>query len=176
MGAMRVLVAEDHVILADRIAEGLRDAGLAVDVANDGSAALTQAGLTAYDVIVLDRDLGRRHPECCVADAELSDDVVSLARDMNDSGTEGCFVEGECFTRVSTHNSGWMLVTSSPGLGEAFTQPPPLLCRAARRRNHAAPELRRRGNRRSRGPHEYSPAASPGGIPGGPWQARRAWR
>jgi DNA-binding response OmpR family regulator len=54
---MRVLVAEDHVVLADRIAEGLRDAGLAADVVNDGQAALTQAGLTAYDVIVLDRDL-----------------------------------------------------------------------------------------------------------------------
>jgi hypothetical protein len=26
-GAMRVLVAEDHVVLADRIAEGLGDAG-----------------------------------------------------------------------------------------------------------------------------------------------------
>jgi hypothetical protein len=46
LGVMRVLVADDHVILADRIAEGLRDAGRAVDVANDGSAALTQAGLT----------------------------------------------------------------------------------------------------------------------------------
>jgi DNA-binding response OmpR family regulator len=57
MGLMRVLVAEDHVVLADRIAEGLRDAGLAVDVVNDGQAALTQAGLTAYDVVVLDRDL-----------------------------------------------------------------------------------------------------------------------
>jgi DNA-binding response OmpR family regulator len=56
-GLMRVLVAEDHVVLADRIAEGLRDAGLAVDVVNDGQAALTQAGLTAYDVVVLDRDL-----------------------------------------------------------------------------------------------------------------------
>jgi DNA-binding response OmpR family regulator len=54
---MRVLVAEDHVVLADRIAEGLRDAGLAADVVNDGQAALTQADLTAYDVIVLDRDL-----------------------------------------------------------------------------------------------------------------------
>jgi DNA-binding response OmpR family regulator len=54
---MRVLVAEDHVVLAERIAEGLRDAGLAADVVNDGQAALTQAGLTAYDVIVLDRDL-----------------------------------------------------------------------------------------------------------------------
>jgi DNA-binding response OmpR family regulator len=57
MGLMRVLVAEDHVVLADRIAEGLRDAGLAADVVQDGQAALTQAGLTAYDVIVLDRDL-----------------------------------------------------------------------------------------------------------------------
>jgi len=54
---MRVLVAEDHVVLAGRIAEGLRDAGLAVDVACDGAAALAQAGLTGYDVIVLDRDL-----------------------------------------------------------------------------------------------------------------------
>src|SRR5262249_2733443 len=56
-GVMRVLVAEDHVVLAGRIAEGLRDAGLAVGVGCDGAAALTLAGLTAYDVIVLDRDL-----------------------------------------------------------------------------------------------------------------------
>ncbi len=60
-GAMRVLVVEDHVVLADRIAEGLRDAGLAADVVHDGQAALTQAGLTAYDVIVLDRDLPLVH-------------------------------------------------------------------------------------------------------------------
>ena len=58
---MRVLVAEDHVVLAGRIAEGLRNAGLAVDVVNDGAAALTQADLTAYDVIVLDRDLPMVH-------------------------------------------------------------------------------------------------------------------
>src|SRR5262249_39450873 len=48
-------------VLAGRIAEGLRDAGLAVDVAGDGAAALAQAGLTAYDVIVLDRDLPGVH-------------------------------------------------------------------------------------------------------------------
>jgi len=47
---MRVLVAEDHVVLAGRIAEGLRDVGLAVDVVNDGAAALAQAGLTGYGV------------------------------------------------------------------------------------------------------------------------------
>src|SRR5687767_5150280 len=54
---MRVLVVEDRRTLADRIAEGLRDAGLAVDIANDGAAALATAGYNQYDVIVLDRDL-----------------------------------------------------------------------------------------------------------------------
>jgi len=54
---MRVLVVEDHVTLAARIGEGLRDAGMAVDVVHDGAAALTGARGTDYDVIVLDRDL-----------------------------------------------------------------------------------------------------------------------
>lgn len=55
--SVRVLVVEDHVALADRIAEGLRDAGMAVDAVYDGQAALDQAGVVDYDVIVLDRDL-----------------------------------------------------------------------------------------------------------------------
>ncbi len=54
---MRVLVVEDHATLADRIAQGLRQAGMAVDAAVDGGAALEAAAQTAYDVIVLDRDL-----------------------------------------------------------------------------------------------------------------------
>ena len=37
---MRVLVVEDQKVLADRIAEGLRDQGMAVDVAYDGEAAM----------------------------------------------------------------------------------------------------------------------------------------
>src|SRR6204780_664402 len=56
-GAMRVLVVEDHATLAGRIAQGLRQAGMAVDAVHDGAAALNAAALTAYDVIVLDRDL-----------------------------------------------------------------------------------------------------------------------
>src|SRR3954466_11824202 len=55
-GGMRVLVVEDHVVLAARIGEGLRDAGMAVDVVHDGAAALDAAAGTAYDVVVLDRD------------------------------------------------------------------------------------------------------------------------
>jgi DNA-binding response OmpR family regulator len=54
---MRVLVAEDHATLAGRIAQGLSQAGLAVDTVHDGAAALEAVAQTAYDVIVLDRDL-----------------------------------------------------------------------------------------------------------------------
>jgi DNA-binding response OmpR family regulator len=58
---MRVLVAEDVRRLADDIAEGLRDQGMAVDVAHDGLAAVAKISLTPYDVIVLDRDLPGLH-------------------------------------------------------------------------------------------------------------------
>jgi len=54
---MRVLVVEDHATLAARVAQGLRQAGMAVDVVHDGAAALQFAARTGYDVIVLDRDL-----------------------------------------------------------------------------------------------------------------------
>jgi len=54
---MRVLVVEDHVTLAGRIVQGLGQAGLAADAVYDGAAALDVAAQTAYDVIVLDRDL-----------------------------------------------------------------------------------------------------------------------
>jgi DNA-binding response OmpR family regulator len=54
---MRVLVVEDHATLAGRIAEGLRQAGMAVDTVHDGAAALDAAAQASYDVIVLDRDL-----------------------------------------------------------------------------------------------------------------------
>ncbi len=47
--------------LANRIGEGLRDAGFAVDVVYDGAAALYSSASTDYDVIVLDRDLPSVH-------------------------------------------------------------------------------------------------------------------
>ena len=43
--------------LAERIAQGLRQAGVAVDAVYDGAAALEAIAATDYDVIVLDRDL-----------------------------------------------------------------------------------------------------------------------
>jgi DNA-binding response OmpR family regulator len=54
---VRVLVVEDERLLADTIAEGLRNHALAVDVAYDGDAALDRLAVNDYDVVVLDRDL-----------------------------------------------------------------------------------------------------------------------
>jgi len=47
--------------LADAIARGLRREGMAVDVAPDGTEALTKARVVRYDVLVLDRDLPGIH-------------------------------------------------------------------------------------------------------------------
>jgi DNA-binding response OmpR family regulator len=58
---MRVLVVEDMPRHANRIAEGLRDQGMAVDVAYDGHEAAAKLNLTPYDVVVLDRDLPGIH-------------------------------------------------------------------------------------------------------------------
>jgi CheY-like chemotaxis protein len=65
---MRVLVVEDHRRLAEAVAGGLRDEGMAVDVAFDGQDALDHVGLARYDVIVLDRDLPGVHgDQVCAA-------------------------------------------------------------------------------------------------------------
>jgi DNA-binding response OmpR family regulator len=58
---MRVLVIEDARSLAEVVAEGLRDQGMAVDLAYDGLTAADKLELTAYDVVVLDRDLPGLH-------------------------------------------------------------------------------------------------------------------
>ncbi|MEV6969467.1 response regulator transcription factor [Hamadaea sp. NPDC051192] len=58
---MRILVVEDERLLAEAIAEWLRDDAHAVDVALDGEAALDRLGVNDYDVVVLDRDLPKVH-------------------------------------------------------------------------------------------------------------------
>jgi two-component system, OmpR family, response regulator len=51
---MRVLIVEDDAKMAALLQRGLRDDGLAADVALDGEDALWMAGATDYDAIVLD--------------------------------------------------------------------------------------------------------------------------
>lgn len=63
---MRVLVAEDHRILARTLATGLRHQAMAVDVAHTGTDAERMCAVTDYDVLILDRDLpGLSGDEVC---------------------------------------------------------------------------------------------------------------
>ena len=65
---MRILLVEDELVLAEQIADGLRDQGIAVDIATDGLDGLHKAGTNRYDVIVLDRDLPTLHgDQVCTA-------------------------------------------------------------------------------------------------------------
>jgi DNA-binding response OmpR family regulator len=77
---MRVLVVEDHPKLAMTLATGLRRAGMAVDVVFDGQDALEHLALTAYDVVVLDRDIPGVHGDevCKVLAAEGSPSRVLM--------------------------------------------------------------------------------------------------
>jgi DNA-binding response OmpR family regulator len=58
---MRVLVVEDAPRLANRIAEGLRDHAMVVDIAYDGREGAAKLNLNPYEVVVLDRDLPGIH-------------------------------------------------------------------------------------------------------------------
>ena len=54
MLAVRVLVVDDEVELAEAVARGLRRDGYAVDVANDGVEALDKVAVNTYDLVCLD--------------------------------------------------------------------------------------------------------------------------
>jgi two-component system OmpR family response regulator len=57
---MRLLVVDDDAKLSRAVGRGLRNEGYAVDVVEDGEAALMQAAVWDYDAIVLDVMLPRR--------------------------------------------------------------------------------------------------------------------
>jgi DNA-binding response OmpR family regulator len=57
----RVLVVEDDTVLAELIADGLREHDMVVDVVHDGATAVSRALDIVPDVIVLDRDLPVLH-------------------------------------------------------------------------------------------------------------------
>jgi two-component system, OmpR family, copper resistance phosphate regulon response regulator CusR len=57
---MRILLVEDEPNAARMLAKGLREQSYAVDVSADGEAAILQAELNDYDLIILDVMLPRR--------------------------------------------------------------------------------------------------------------------
>lgn len=52
-----MLIVEDELFLAEAIRDGLRLETISADLAADGDTALEQLAITAYDVVVLDRDI-----------------------------------------------------------------------------------------------------------------------
>jgi DNA-binding response OmpR family regulator len=62
-----VLIVEDQPTLADDIADGLRDQGMAADVAYDGASGLDKALMNQYDVVIVDRDLPKIHGDAVCA-------------------------------------------------------------------------------------------------------------
>jgi DNA-binding response OmpR family regulator len=75
----RVLVVEDMPRHANRIAEGLRDQGMAVDVAYDGHEATAKLNVNPYEVVLLDRDLPGIHgDELCQIISRAEDSPMIL--------------------------------------------------------------------------------------------------
>jgi DNA-binding response OmpR family regulator len=130
---VRVLVVEDQKVLCDLIAEGLRDQGMAVDVAYDGATAMEVTAFTRYDVIVLDRDLPRVHGDAVCAHLVNNPATARILMLTAASGVED---------RVDGLNLG-----ADDYLGKpfAFTE---LLARvhALARRSPSAPPVVRRGD------------------------------
>ena len=93
LGAVRVLIVEDEVKMAALIRRGLRDDGMAADVAIKGEDALWMAAATDYDVIVLDVMLpGIDGFEVCRrlrADAVWAPVLMLTARDAIDDRVRG---------------------------------------------------------------------------------------
>ncbi|GAA3312839.1 MULTISPECIES: response regulator transcription factor [Nonomuraea] len=90
---MRVLVVEDARALAEVLAEGLRDQGMAVDLAHDGLEAAAKLDVNAYDVVVLDRDLPGIHGDTlCQMITERDDRVMVLM--LTAAGSPGDRVSG----------------------------------------------------------------------------------
>ncbi len=90
---MRVLVVEDERSIADAIARGLRRAGMAVDVAYDGSTGHEMAFVTRYDVLVLDRDLPGVHGDEICADLAAAGTLTRVLM-LTASGTVADRVAG----------------------------------------------------------------------------------
>ncbi len=70
---MRILLVEDEPGAARMLAKGLREQTYAVDIAADGEAALYQASVNAYDLVILDITLPVK-------------DGIEVCRELRDAG------------------------------------------------------------------------------------------
>jgi two-component system copper resistance phosphate regulon response regulator CusR len=90
---MRILLVEDERSAARMIAKGLREHGHAVDLAGDGDAAVQQAAVVTYDIVILDLMLPLKNGLEVCRDLRSKGDAVPVlmltARDAVDDRIAG---------------------------------------------------------------------------------------
>jgi two-component system, OmpR family, response regulator len=139
---VRVLLVEDSVSLQRSVAQGLREAGWAVDVVGDGQQALIHARTTEYDVIVLDlmlpqidgltvlrrlRDKGVRSGVLILTARDTVDDRVLGLRSGADDYLVKPFALAELLARVGA------LARRAHGVQDSIIRVGPLELDSARR-------------------------------------------
>ena len=104
---MRILVVEDEPVAAGVLAKGLREHAYAVDVAADGAAALEQASISDYDLIILDVLMpGLNGLEVCRrlrADGIVEPILMLTARGEPDQRVEGLDVGADDYLAKPYH-------------------------------------------------------------------------
>jgi two-component system, OmpR family, copper resistance phosphate regulon response regulator CusR len=104
---MRILVVEDEPEAAGVLAKGLREHAYAVDVAADGAAALEQASISDYDLIILDVLMpGLNGLEVCRrlrADGVAEPILMLTARGEPDQRVEGLDVGADDYLAKPYH-------------------------------------------------------------------------
>ncbi len=128
---MRILVAEDHPRLAATIGALLRREGMAVDVVFDGREALDRAALTAYDVVVLDRDLPAVHGDdvcrALVADGETAVLMLTAAASVEDR-VNGLGIGADDYLPKPFHVAELIARVRALGRRSRRALPPKLVC------------------------------------------------
>ena len=157
-GAMRVLLVEDEVELAEAVARVLRREGMAVDVAFDGREALDRASVNAYDVVVLDRDLPQVHgDEVCkalVADSTESRVLMLTAAGAIEDRVEGLGLGAEDYLPKPFALAE--LIARIRVLGRRRRSLPPTLTHGDVRLDSAHRLVTRAGRRLDLGPKEFA--------------------
>jgi DNA-binding response OmpR family regulator len=153
-----VLIVEDQVELAEAVADVLRREGMAVDVVFDGRDALARASVTAYDVVVLDRDLPGVHgDEVCktlIAEGSESRVLMLTAADSVEDRVEGLGLGAEDYLPKPFALAE--LIARTRVLGRRRRSPPPTLVHGDVRLDSAHRLVTRAGRRLALSPKEFA--------------------
>ena len=162
------------------VAEGLRDQGMAVDLAHDGLAAAAKLDLNPYDVVVLDRDLPGLHGDTlCRMITERDDRPMVLM--LTAAGAPGDRVSGltlgaDDYLAKPFHFPELVLRDPGPGPPPAGRPPP----HRAGGRDRARPGTPHGGPRRAAaapvGEGVRPAGGADAGQPGLPRARRCCWR